>query len=405
MTIGVQAFRGARLKEARLARGLYKNSLADLIGVTGTAIARYEDGIDNPHREKLEAIAEQLKFPVEFFLRPEWPEKIETVFWRSRIAETKHAREMTEQRMTWLCEVFSYMEREVDFPEVQLPDLDLPKDPRLYTPEDIERAAEEVRRQWKLHDMPIGDVMLALENAGIPVVALDIPSDKQDGFCFKSHTLDRVFVGINKYEVSAVRARYDAAHELGHAILHKYVNPQQLRDAVFNKLVEQQAHRFAGAFLFPRKSFQEEIGAFSLDYFSSIKKRWGISIAAMIYRASDLGYIDEFERGILYRNMTRRRWKGPKREPFDDEMVVERPRMLRRGIEAIVEDGAHGRSIFRSALALPDRELEQITGLESGYFSEGHDVARLAIFKRSGPLRATDAETGQIVEFPGRRKR
>src|SRR4051794_12001892 len=103
MTVGVQAFRGRRLKEARLARGLYKNALADMVGITGTAISRYEEGIDKPQQDKVDAIAGRLNFPVEFFVQPEWPETIDLVFWRSRAAETKHAREMTEQRMLWMC--------------------------------------------------------------------------------------------------------------------------------------------------------------------------------------------------------------------------------------------------------------------------------------------------------------
>lgn len=109
MTIGVKNFQGKRLQEARLARGLFKNALGDMIGVSGTAISRYEDGIDFSVAERLELMAHKLIFSIEFFSRPPWPEEIETVHWRSRTTETKSAREMTEQRMRWLCEVFSFL--------------------------------------------------------------------------------------------------------------------------------------------------------------------------------------------------------------------------------------------------------------------------------------------------------
>src|SRR6266567_1234028 len=98
MTVGVSTFRGDRLKEARLARGLFMKSLGDMIGVTGTAISRYENGDDKPLLEKLNLLADRLNFPVDFFMRPPWPETLEPVFWRSRASETKSAREMTEQR-------------------------------------------------------------------------------------------------------------------------------------------------------------------------------------------------------------------------------------------------------------------------------------------------------------------
>ncbi|WP_375167543.1 ImmA/IrrE family metallo-endopeptidase [Bradyrhizobium sp. CCGUVB4N] len=53
--------------------------------------------------------------------------------------------------------------------------------------------------------------------------------------------------------------------------------------------MEQQAHRFAGPFLLPREAFRFEVTPPTLDYFCALKKRWGMSIATMIYRAFDLG--------------------------------------------------------------------------------------------------------------------
>jgi Zn-dependent peptidase ImmA (M78 family)/DNA-binding XRE family transcriptional regulator len=405
MPIGVQTFRGARLKQARLARGIYKNALADMIGISGWAITRYEDDVDKPQQDKLSAIAKHLNFPVEFFLTPEWPEKIDLVFWRSRSAETKYAREMTEQRMLWLCEIFSFLEREVDFPTLDLPDLGLPNDFRMLTPNVIESAAEDLRNRWKLHDRPIPDVTLSLENAGIPVVNIEIMSEKQDGFCFHSKELARAFAGINTSNVSAARARYDAAHELGHIILHGNVSPQQSRDPANHKILEQQAFRFAGAFIFPRAAFRSEVRVPTLDYFCSLKKRWGMSIGAMVYRASDLGLIDEYEKGTLYRNLTRRGWRGPQQEPFDSpqEMPIERPRMLRRGMDVILGEGFLGRGAIKAALPLPAREIEQLVGLEDGFFDTG-EIIQLAAPKKSR-LRTLEMESGSVVEFPRHQKK
>jgi Zn-dependent peptidase ImmA (M78 family)/transcriptional regulator with XRE-family HTH domain len=404
MTVGVQAFRGERLKEARLARGLFKKSLADMIGVTGWAITKYEDGDDKPQQDKVDALATHLAFPREFFFVPAWPETLDPVLWRSRASETKSAREMTEQRMRWLCELFSFLEEEVDFPATNLPDFNLSDDPRQITPEQVERVALDLRRHWGLRQMPIPDMALALENAGIPVVALEISSDKQDGVSFWSNRLKRFFVGINTYNVSASRARFDAAHELGHAALHANVTSQQSRDPAMHKIMEQQAHRFAAAFLFPKEAFLAEVGAVSLDYFSDLKKRWGMSIAAMIFRAYDLGLIDDVDRASLYQNMTRRRWRGPLREPFDShtDMPLERPRMLRRGVEAIMGAGIYGAATIKSALPLPAREIEQLAGLDEAALTTG-EVIQLATPKANRSLRTVDLESGTIVEFPQRR--
>jgi Zn-dependent peptidase ImmA (M78 family)/transcriptional regulator with XRE-family HTH domain len=406
MTIGVQAFQGERLKEARLSRGMFKKTLGDLIGVSGTAITRYEEGEDKPQRDKLELLASHLGFSAEFFLRPAWGETLELIFWRSRAAESKQAREMTEQRMRWACETFSLLEQEVNFPVVALPEMSLPDDFRVITDEMVEAAAGKVRRHWNLHDFPIPDATLALENAGVPVINLDIPTDKQDGFCFWSPLLDRPFVGINTYCVSACRARYDVAHELGHLILHKRSTPQHERAPVSKRILERQAHRFAGAFLFPRSSFLREVGYPSLDYFCDLKRRWGISIGAMVFRAHNLGMIGDAEKTALYRGMSRRGWRGPLQEPFDrpTEMPQERPRMLRRGIETMLRENTFDRPMIKSALELPQKELEQIAGITDGLLSPS-TVVEFTTPARKRALTAPDLESGNVLEFPERQQK
>lgn len=403
MSVGVQAFQGSRLKEARLARGLFKNALGDMIGVTGTAITNYEEGKDKPQHDKLCSLASQLGFSYEFFLRPSWSEEIDLVFWRSRAAETNTARDMTEQRMRWLCETFAFLEADLTFPSFTLPRIDIPADFRLITPEVIETAAEKLRAHWKLGIRPIPDMTLALENAGIPVVNLDIPSEKQDGFCFRSRYLHRSFVGINTYNISCSRARYDCAHELGHIVLHANVTPQQERDSALHKIIEDQAHRFAGAFVFPREAFFNEVRTPSLDYFCSLKMRWGMSIGAMIFRASNLGLIDDGEKKVLYRNLTRRGWRGALREPFDSrsEMPMEKPRMLKRGVEALLGEGFYTRSGLQSCLTFPEREIEQLTGVEEGFFRSA-ELVQLAVPKHTRHLSSRDLETGEIIEFTKR---
>ena len=405
MTVGVKGFQGKRLQEARLARGLFKNALGDMVGVTGQAIANYEDDKDAPQQERLELLAEKLAFPAEFFLRAPWPEEIGTVHWRSRTSETKSAREMTEQRMRWLCEIFALLETEAIFGDVNLPDVGVPEDFRRVTGEAIERITKQIRECWGLRDQPIPDMLLALENIGIPVATFDIPSDKQDGFCFRSGKLDRPFVGINIEEASSVRARLDAGHELAHIVLHKNVTREQTRDPVFHKILETQAFRFAGALLFPRDAFIREVGAVSLDYLCALKKRWGLSIAAMINRAFDLELIGKERRTALFREMTMRRWRGVGREPYDDQIPLEKPRMLRRGVEKILGAGLFARSTICSALALPPKEIEALSGLERGALaSSAPELATIALRRRPSDIAALDLESGKILEFPRRIK-
>lgn len=402
MVKGVATFSGEKLTEARLARGLYKNALAERIGVTAMQVTRYESNQDRPTPDKLSAIANALEFPYDFFTRKVWPEPLGPIFWRSQVAETKTARDMTEQRMRWLCELFWTLEEELEFPRADIPELDVPEDFRQITPSMIEGFAERVRREWRLKDLPIRDVVLSVENAGIPVVMLDIVSEKQDGFFFRSALLNRGFIGVNVHNVTAARARFDVAHELGHLVLHKYVNSAQERDPNLHKLLEQQAHRFAGAFLFPKDRFFEEVAVPTLDYFHALKKRWGMSIAAMISRSFDLGMIDKDIKSQMFISMSRRKWRGQNREPFDSSMALERPRMIRRGVEALVDSGEYSTDFLEYLLSLPTKEINQLAGI----FGDSETARRPT--ESDSPqkpgARALDLETGKLISFPTRNR-
>lgn len=394
MSIGLQTFRGERLREARLSRGLFMNALGDLLDITGSAVSRYEQNEDKPLENRVHQIARILGFPYEFFLSEPWPEDIELVHWRQRAADTKSAREMTEQRMKWLCEVFSYLETYVEFPEPKIPSIQIPDDFRLITQKHIEEATRAIRHDWGVGDEPVPDMILALENMGIPVACLELPSDKQDGFTFRSNLSARHFVGINTHNVSCARARFDAAHELAHIVLHSRVTPTQAKDSSFHKILEQQAHAFAGALLFPRESFYREVHSVSLDYFCALKKRWGMSIGAMIMRAYALELIDEESKSLLFRKMTRRRWRGVLKEPYDHEMDLEKPRMLKRGFEAMLDVGFFANNALLSSLPIPTNELELLAGLEK-------NILRVTVTPQPEVcLRVNDLESGNIIEFP-----
>lgn len=59
---------GNRIKRAREQAGLTQDKLADLIGVSREAIARWETGDTEPKLKHLIALAEQLKVSADFLL-------------------------------------------------------------------------------------------------------------------------------------------------------------------------------------------------------------------------------------------------------------------------------------------------------------------------------------------------
>jgi Zn-dependent peptidase ImmA (M78 family) len=170
-------------------------------------------------------------------------------------------------------------------------------------------------------------------------------------------------------KVSGVRVRYDLAHELGHLVLHRWVEESELEDPKLLKAIEAEADKFAGSFLLPRKSFPNEVYTTKLDAFVTLKRRWLTSIQAMIYRCRVLGLVDDDQALNLYKQISYRKWRT--REPLDDpkEIVIEQPRLLRRAFELIVNARRKHPDEILNDLSLGPDLVEAFCNLQEGTFA------------------------------------
>ena len=89
-------------------------------------------------------------------------------------------------------------------------------------------------------------------------------------------TIPMMFLNMQK---SAERSRFDAAHELGHLLLHRHALLESTRRA------EVEANMFASAFLMPRADTLAHAPKFvTIPNLISGKKRWLVSVAALNHR-------------------------------------------------------------------------------------------------------------------------
>ncbi len=197
----------------------------------------------------------------------------------------------------------------------------------------------------------------------IPMHARDL-----DAFSTWDAVDGRPYVVLGSDSQSAFRTRFNVCHELGHLILHKGVSPAEFKDRSNFKLIEAQADRFAAAFLAPASTFSPEIAIPSLEAFRVLKPRWRLSIKMMIRRAQDLNVIDREEARRLYINYNRRRWNH--QEPLDEETEVEKPRLVRRMFEAIVDNDILEPSQIVADLPFNREDIEQLASLPFGYLDE-----------------------------------
>jgi Zn-dependent peptidase ImmA (M78 family)/DNA-binding XRE family transcriptional regulator len=358
MPSSTPGFVGQRLREARQVRGLRAVELAEKLGVSAQAVSSYETGTKRPSPEVADAIATKLEMPAQFFTLAPRAESGDPVFYRSMSAATKSARTRAEFREAWLEDITRYLGTYVDFPEVKLPDFGLPANPLLISDDEIEQLAEDARSAWRMSAAPIANMVTLLENQGVIVARDRLGAATLDSL---SRYADRPYVMIGTDKGTSVRWRFDAAHELGHLLLHRRINPRDLTEPAHFKQIEDQAHRFAGAFLVPMSSFSEEFFSASLDALRAMKPRWRVSIAMMIRRARDGGLISEQHERRLWINYSRRGWK--RNEPLDDILEAEEPRLLRSAVELIFSQGGQTGSDLAHAVSLADEDIESLCGL------------------------------------------
>ncbi|CAN5500096.1 XRE family transcriptional regulator [soil metagenome] len=349
--------------------------LAELLGISRNAISQYETGKNSPSPEKFAAVADQLNMPMAYFLRTPQPQREGKVFYRSMSSATKAARARAERKYAWIREITTCLSKYVDFPATNLPDWPMPDDPAKLTDDEIEGYAATLRSFWGLGKGPISDVVCLLENNGIIVSRLALDAATLDGFSEWVDEDRRAYIVLASDKDAAVRSRFDAAHELAHLILHRNVDKKDIGQNERHKLIEHQAHRFAGAFLLPEDSFRKELLYPSLDVFRTMKAKWYVSIGMMIVRCSDLGIIDENDKRRFWMSMSSRGWR--KQEPLDDELLSEQPRLLREAIVALDEAGVLTKSDFLHEVALSKSDVVAMCSLAEDFFNEDRSSVRI----------------------------
>lgn len=397
MSVGIRGFDGRRLREAREARAITGIALADTVGITRQAISQYESGATAPTPEVMERLANKLGLPVAFFLTPVEVDDTEpNVYFRSLSAATKSARVREGRRLGWQRHTVKFIASHVVLPEIQFPDFAV-GDPTGMSDEQIDELATQAREYWQLRDGPIPDVVELLESRGAIVIRTSLAAESLDAY---SAWLDgRPHVVLSDEKRSAVRSRYDCAHELGHLVLHRSVSSSILRSAAKHKQIERQAHIFAGAFLLPGSSFASEVVLPTLDGLLSLKPKWLVSVGAMIMRARALNLVDDEHERRLHMAYSSRGWR--RREPFDDDLRIETPRVMRAAFDMAHRAGLYSIGQLRMSLPYSALDIEQLCSLPSGYLEGAQSV--LVRLPAASPDIAAPTQAGRLVVFPGPR--
>jgi Zn-dependent peptidase ImmA (M78 family)/DNA-binding XRE family transcriptional regulator len=344
-------FNPNRLSVARKRRGLTKTELARRAKIDLRSVTAYEAGVYPPKSKTAENLAAATNFPVEFFYGDDLDEpRPDTASFRALSKMTATQRDMALSQGTIALHLSRWLETRFELPKPDLPDLSREDSP--------EAAADSLRRHWGIGELPVRSMIHLLEAKGVRIFSLSINAREVDAFSLWKDATPFVFLNGNK---SSEHSRYDAAHELGHLVLHHHGSPQG-QDA------ERQADAFASTFLMPRSSVIAHAARNpSLQALIKLKAIWTVSVAALNRRLYSVGMSSDWQYRTLCIEIAKRGYR--KHEPR--EAPRETSHILPCVFGALHEEGISRAEVART-LKIPRAELEQLmfglalTSIEGG---------------------------------------
>ncbi|MFC0212129.1 helix-turn-helix domain-containing protein [Paenibacillus chartarius] len=379
----VNTFNKNRLKSARIFSGFTISDLAELSGVSKQAISQFENGKSKPTLETLMKLMYVLKFPREYFYEADSIEEVQVgnTFFRSLVSTSKKERLSQIEKTRYFSKICDFLERYIDFPPVNLPsikDLIELNDTKVDNPhqlerEDIEEIALALRKYWGIGEEPITNIVFLLEKNGIIMTSLATDTHKIDAFSQRQmiSNRERYVIVLGDGKQSACRRQFDTAHELGHMLLHNWNTDYNDIYLEEHRLIEQQADTFAGAFLLPKDAFLKDLHyPNNLNFYIELKKKWKVSIQAMIVRAFHLGAINYNQYTYLMKQMNQKNMR--KKEPLDDVLSVPQPVLISKAVEMLLKANVLKPKdiIGAGGLTLTQEIVEYLLNLEKGTLSE-----------------------------------
>jgi Zn-dependent peptidase ImmA (M78 family)/transcriptional regulator with XRE-family HTH domain len=366
-----------RLALARCAAGKTKSDLARDLGLSPASISQYEAGNTTPRPGVIAELALLLGVETAYFQRGPGRREVSPAsrsFFRSLRATRQYERDAADALSEHVYDLITFLKSHVTLPVSDLPSLPIRHDASR---SQIEQVAASVRAHWSVADgRPVANVVRLLESRGVFVCRPPGVSRRVDAFSRWFDT--RPLVVLSDDKQNKARSRFDAAHELGHLVMH---HEPEFSD----RTQERQAHAFAAAFLMPAEQISEDLPVRPprLGEWEALQQsqlRWGVSIAALLYRAKELGTLSD---AAFRRAMTR--YNDLKLGAADGKAlgVPEAPQLLSEAVNVLMRHNRWGFEELASQLCFTPRQLGAVLGPPTATAREG------------------PPQEGVLVAFPG----
>ena len=304
-----------RLRPFRNLEGLTQVEMGELLGIADYAVSRIESG-----RRTLDVDVSATGYSQERFAAvPHMSEPLHRKLAATPEADRRKAKEL----LRLAGEAFLALQQRTP----SAPSVLLTKLPAAQSMDEVEECAVEVRSGLLAHEEtgPIRNLTSVVERAGVclvPIVGLRGISGLSSWV-----NEEQPVIGLDPTQPGD-RFRFSLLHELAHLLMHR----------TSSRVAEDEANRFAGAALMPRSDLDQAMEEpLTLSDFVALKKRWGISVAALVYRAKELQHIDERRYRALQIQMAK--WRRREPAKFDATPGGLLPRLVEvhGGVQAVAE--------------------------------------------------------------------
>ena len=311
---------GQRLRRARMMRGLTLRELAEKLSEMGiklshAALQKYEKGVMGPDSSVVLALSRAFNLDAGYFFRLKSVALGNIEFRKLTNFPEREVNRLREEAADFF-ERYLQIEEILEIKSQPLPQVDLSgfrEEMFELLRGEAEKAAEMLRKKWKLGEDALTNVHEMLEEHGVKVREVN-STNGFDGFSGWADHQTPVIVLASSLNNDLPRKRLTALHELGHLVM-------KLPDGLTKKQKEALCYRFAGAMLIPASALRIRVGDKRLDGISmreriGIKEDWGISIAALMRRSADLGIITQAQlKSFYFQNQANRKvepghWEG-----------------------------------------------------------------------------------------------
>ena len=338
-----ETFNPSRLDLARRRRGFAKRALAEAVEISPRSLVGYYRGEREPSTETVCALSKTLDFPRSFFYGSTLEEPpLEGASFRALSRMTAKLRDQAIAAGALGMSLSDWIDERFSLPAPGIPQ---------YDNVDPEAAAMEIRSEWGIGERPVRNMIHLLELHGVRVFSLAEDSAALDAYSFWRAETPYVFLNTMK---TAERSRMDAAHELGHLVLHWKTGSRNNRQAEF------EAQLFGSAFLMPSGSVLGRVrrGA-NLAEIIGAKRYWGISVAALTYRLHKIGLLSDFQYRRLFGEIGRHNYRVNEPSPAPRE----RSQVLAKVFAALSERQVRQKEVAAMLSLHPSELTRMLFGL------------------------------------------